>query len=493
MVSCREPEEKALNIVDKIWQFFVSIKLTVILLLSLAATSVIGTLVPQNESPEAYFRAYGAFLYRLFEVLDIFNMYHSWWFRLLVALLMANILVCSIDRLTRTWKLIFPSQLKVNRARFKKQTHYIQFTDKRPADTLEPLCQEIASRQFSKVVAESTDNGFHVFAEKHRWTRLGVYVVHTSVLFLLIGALVGSLFGFDGYVNVPEGESVNHIRLRNTGKVMPLEFSIRCNDFNVSFYPTGQPKEYRSSLSLIKDGKILYEKDIIVNDPLRFAGINIFQSSYGQLAPESAPLDLPPPQSIVLSAKSTRTGMVYRLKGTMNQEIKLPEDAGHLILTQYRPDSQFMGRSLGESLTGVLKPSTGDPVDLTLPLRFPNFDKMRKGTMEISIAEVDGQTPQSRNLPQSEPRFYTGLQVTKDPGVWIVYAGFILMITGCFVTFFMSHQQLFIEVNRNAKGSRIFITGISNRNKISMRSTVAKIAVRLGHRSTGGEDGTNAA
>ncbi|HAY40073.1 MAG TPA: cytochrome c biogenesis protein ResB, partial [Desulfobacteraceae bacterium] len=39
-------------------------------------------------------------------------------------------------------------------------------------------------------------------------------------------------------------------------------------------------------------------------------------------------------------------------------------------------------------------------------------------------------------------RYYTGLQVTSDPGVWVVYAGFIMMIIGCFITFFMSHQRL---------------------------------------------------
>ncbi|MFZ1200677.1 MAG: cytochrome c biogenesis protein ResB, partial [Desulfobacterales bacterium] len=59
-----------------LWGFFASVKLTVVLLLTLAATSIIGTLVPQNESPENYRRAFGDFFYRLFETLDVFDMYH---------------------------------------------------------------------------------------------------------------------------------------------------------------------------------------------------------------------------------------------------------------------------------------------------------------------------------------------------------------------------------------------------------------------------------
>ncbi len=63
---------------SKIWNFFTSVKLTIVLLLSLATTSIIGTLIPQNEDPQAYFQAFGGVLYRLFNLLDLFDMYHMW-------------------------------------------------------------------------------------------------------------------------------------------------------------------------------------------------------------------------------------------------------------------------------------------------------------------------------------------------------------------------------------------------------------------------------
>jgi cytochrome c biogenesis protein len=43
----------------QVWRFFSSVKLTVGLLLTLAATSIIGTLIEQNRSPSEYLQAFG--------------------------------------------------------------------------------------------------------------------------------------------------------------------------------------------------------------------------------------------------------------------------------------------------------------------------------------------------------------------------------------------------------------------------------------------------
>lgn len=43
-------------------------------------------------------------------------------------------------------------------------------------------------------------------------------------------------------------------------------------------------------------------------------------------------------------------------------------------------------------------------------------------------------------------REYTGLQVTKDPGVWVVWAGCLLMILGIYGAFLMSHRRVWIRI-----------------------------------------------
>ena len=172
---------------SKIWDFFSSVKLTIVLLLSLAATSIIGTLIPQNENPAAYLNAFGGYLFRLFDILDLFDMYHSWWFQFLILMLTMNILVCSVDRLSATWKIVFSKNPSFNLSRFRKLADKEEFTDKRNSEDLKKIYKPFIARIFGYTRVEPTDTGFCIFAEKWRWTRLGVYVVHASVIILLIG------------------------------------------------------------------------------------------------------------------------------------------------------------------------------------------------------------------------------------------------------------------------------------------------------------------
>jgi cytochrome c biogenesis protein len=102
---------------------------------------------------------------------------------------------------------------------------------------------------------------------------------------------------------------------------------------------------------------------------------------------------------------------------------------------------------------------------------------MRKGKVVISIAHQHAQTFSPDKT--AEKRYYTGLQVTKDPGVWVVYSGFIIMIAGIIITFFMSHQRLCVEVIEKGKKSRVMVAGTANKNKLGMEKKLQKIARHL--------------
>ena len=445
-----------LSAIDRLWKLFASVKLTIVLLLTLATTSIIGTLIPQNEAPQAYFETFGAFLYRIFSLLGVFDMYHSWWFRALILMLVANIVVCSIDRLQATWKIIFVRHPRFNLARYRQLKNRADSIHDGDAEQLKALYQPFIASRFRYHRTEETAEGFAIYGERGRWTRLGVYVVHFSVVLLLIGGLIGSIFGFDGYVNIPEGESAQSVQLSNSNQKLQLNFEIRCDDFNVDFYDTGAPKEFRSALTIFKQGKAVLQKDIIVNDPLRFEGISFFQSSYGAM----------PPSEAILNFTSKATGMVYSKKATLNTPLVIAEELGTFVLQRYIRQANFRGHNIGEAFVGVLTPPGGSAVEVMLPLKFPSFDKMRKGDVFISVADF-------------VPRYYTGLQVSKDPGIWVVYAGFILMIVGIYITFFMSHQQVCIDVASQGNKSRIMVSGTSNKHKLGMQKKVTKLSEHL--------------
>ena len=187
---------------------------------------------------------------------------------------------------------------------------------------------------------------------------------------------------------------------------------------------------------------------------MRYKGINIFQSTYGSVLPRYANLKF----------FSKQSGMEYQEKAVFGQEINLPENAGKLIITNFTRSSNFMGHNLGEAFLGTLILKDQKPVEITLPVRFPSFDKMRKGVFIISA---------------NSPPYYTGLQVTHDPGVWLVYAGFIAMIIGCCITFFMSHQSVCLEVTRKGKENIVMVAGTANKNRLGMKNKINKLAQRF--------------
>ncbi|MEW6671159.1 MAG: cytochrome c biogenesis protein ResB [Thermodesulfobacteriota bacterium] len=449
-------ENGASNLFDDIWDFFSSVKLTVVVLLSLAATSIIGTLVPQNEDPAMYYQAFGEVWYRVFHVLDIFDMYHSWWFQFLLLLLTANVTVCSIDRLSATWKIVFAKTPAFQADRFQRLPRKEEFFSDRSREKLESILRPVVAGSFSYSTVDKTDKNTFIFGEKGRWTRLGVYAVHLSVILLLLGGLIGSIFGFDGFVTIPEGESVGSVQVRNGNTAIPLGFEIRCDDFSVSFYDSGMPKEYRSSLTLLEGGRTVIKKDIIVNDPLRYKGINLFQSSYGVLSP----------QEITVNFESLESGMNYKKTIKLGEQTDIPEGLGKFVIRDYASRYSFRGQDVGEVFFGVLVQENQAPTEILIPLRFPGFDKMRKGRVAVSVQKYI-------------PRYYTGLQVTKDPGVWVVYSGFILLIVGCFITFFMSHQSVCVQIAGSGNKSKITVSGYSNKNKLGMQQKVAHLSKKL--------------
>jgi cytochrome c biogenesis protein len=457
-----------------LWKFFASIRLTVVMLLSLALLSIIGTLVPQNQSPAEYFSIFGPFRYQLMATLDIFDLYHAWWFQGLILILTANIIVCSIDRLRSTGRMIFDRSPQLNLDSFRRRKDRQEFQLNGSPESLVGRFQEAVAASFGRCRLETAENGFVLTVDKGRWTRLGVYGVHLSIVVLLVGALISGQFGFEGYVNIAEGERSDTIQLQNSTHRLKLPFSIQCDDFDVQYYEGGKrPKEFRSRLSLYKAGQKVIQKDVVMNAPLRYQGINIFQSSYGELEPAATGFDPSQslPEKFTFNFRSAASGMIYTQTAGMGETMQLPEGLGHFTVERFEPKGSFKGMDIGPCLVGTLALKGGPPQTILLPFNHPGFDGMRQGAVVISVDNA---------LPAPQPRYYTGLQVTKDPGVGLVYFGFIMLISGCAVVFFMSHQRLVVEVKSGGQGgARVMVSGTANKNKFGFAQKMQRLAEQL--------------
>jgi cytochrome c biogenesis protein len=88
---------------------------------------------------------------------------------------------------------------------------------------------------------------------------------------------------------------------------------------------------------------------------------------------------------------------------------------------------------------------------------FPKFDEQRKDEF---ILTFEGDSP----------REYTGLSVTKDPGVWVVWIGCGLMIFGLIVSFFFSHQRVWVRIPKSP-GQEIVLAGSANKNRVGFEKS----------------------
>ena len=190
--------------------------------------------------------------------------------------------------------------------------------------------------------------------------------------------MIGSMFGFEGYVNIPEGERVDHVQLRNSGPFNILVLKSQCNDFNLSTYANGAPKEYRSSLTILENGKAILTKDIIVNDPLRYKGISLFQSSYGEMAPERAETPSFSTEDIQLVFFVNASGMVYKRKAEIGKPLEIPEGMGKFHCHGGQGIGFVYGTEYRRGLDRDPDTCGRRTPEVTLPIAFPKFRQNEK-------------------------------------------------------------------------------------------------------------------
>ena len=258
----------------------------------MAILSIIGTVITQNATSEEYIERYGVGLYEVLDFFALFDMYHSWWFSTILLALVVNLVACSLHRFPGVWNQFFRKSgaVSLEDSMVKTLPYVERVSLANPTKTnLEQTIQTQLKKGFKHQKRIETDSAVTLFSEKARFSRLGVYIAHLSLIIILMGGLMGSIYGFKGVVNILEGETVDHIGLRMKDKVVekPIPFSVRCDDFKVGFYdvPGNQRfvKEYTSILTVLENGKEVLKKTVQVNHPLHYKGLTFYQSSYGAI------------------------------------------------------------------------------------------------------------------------------------------------------------------------------------------------------------------
>jgi cytochrome c biogenesis protein len=417
---------------EGLWRALISLRLTLALFLILAAASVIGTLIPQNLPPEQYVRTYGAVAARIFDLLRITDLFHSAWFLSLLGALAVHITACSLKRLPATWKALKAPQRPLSDALLRSVPVKRLMEGDNSPHVVESVRAELA-RAGWKPSQERVGEVLHLMAQRGRWSRLGAYVAHTGVLLVLLGAAMGFAFGFKGFVQIQEGEVVDRVQERGRGTWRQLGFQVRCDRFQVTSYPDGTPKEYRSDLVFLKDGKVAMEGPLRVNHPINFGGYVFYQASYGASA------------TVTLEARKDSSTPPRQMVMELGDTASL-DPQGRVIVKLLRYESDLQGRGPAVLLTHF-RPEAP-------PVTGWVFQRDSKAVLEGWNLRL---------LGARETR-WTGLQVKQDPGVWVVWVGSFLIMAGCAMAFLGVHRRLWVRMEPRNKRLLCWVAASSTRD-----------------------------
>jgi len=426
---------------DRLWDFFCSLKLAIMTLILLATTSIIGTVIEQNLAPQEYMQKYGMSesTYKVLDTLQFFNMYHSYWFLSLLGIFAVNLICCSIKRLPRIIKTVREPILVADDGLFRTFSNKEEIVTKGSLESVRDKVVTLLGKKFATPVVTEQDGRVYLFAQKGAFSRFGVYVTHTSILIIFLGAMIGNVWGYKAYVNIVEGKSINKVWGRGGEQAIPLDFEVRCDNFEVTFYEGGgRPKEFSSDLVVLENGQEVLKKTIEVNDPLSYKGLTFYQSSYG---PAGDPI-------YHFSVKNRETGETVSVSGQQGRHLPLP-GGDTLIAMGYAENYQTFGPAAQVSIDSG-NHEHGTP--FIVFKNFPQFDEKRGGKYVISLLDA-------------QQSFYTGLQVAKDPGVWVVWLGCLLLVLGSCGAFFLSHRRIWVTIETLEQGIGIKIGGNAHRNQ----------------------------
>ncbi|MBN2061987.1 MAG: cytochrome c biogenesis protein ResB [Deltaproteobacteria bacterium] len=458
-----------------IWNIFRSARLTILLIILLAVTSIFGTVLPQREQALEFAENLSPAVLKIVNFFHLFDMYHSIWFRTLIFLLAINLLVCSIDRLPGTLRRFrfTPKPDRSKPFRYPSSANNIIFSDN--TEIVKQNIITLLNNRYNRIESKHGEDTDFFYAEKGKYSFFGVYLVHISVLFILIGAIIGSILGFEAHVSIPVGESVESVIRRDTTghHHIDLGFSVRCEDFFIDFYDNGTPKEYRSELSFHSEGITSQKRSLLVNHPVKFNGITFYQSSYG-----------------TVPGKRVRLRISSEDKPGMSETIEV--EKGKIIPLGHKGDL-FQVFEIETNLRGMMGPAalisvkSADDSVLNFWV-FQNIEILKKRFPEEMFRSPrlnpSAFKPYSFFLEQAETNYYTGLQVNKDPGVIFVYIGFFMIMAGLIVTFFSSYKQIWIRIRTGKKDETLVdIAWKSSRNPAGMEREIAEMVNIL--RSTG--------
>ncbi len=418
-----------------------SARLAIVLFFLLAGISILGTLIPQGQPPEFYTTKYGQGMGKLILFFQIQDAYHSWWYISALFLFLANLITCSLKRLPFTLKLFRRDPTEVNPENLPNKVMVNLNAD---LGRVKAYLQDVLGLKATK---EPLEKGYLFYKSQNRFSFFSVYVVHFSLVVIILGALIGAFFGWRGNMNILEGATSNIVQPFRKKDPVQLDFSLRLNQFILETYPNGMPKEYISNVTVL-DGNTTQNAIIKVNQPFRYKNVTFYQSSYNVI-PEFK--------------------VKVNFGGKSEEKVLSPfyplslKDRYSIALQDYGEAHGFIYLKLW-----IIDEEEGQTREGMVVSGFPPLEvAFSKDKFSIEFGDV------------AKLNYMTGLQAKKDPASWVVYAGFILMMLGLFLVYYFDPRTIWAYLREDERGLKLFFGAYAKRERASLRIRLEEIAEKV--------------
>lgn len=522
-------------------RFLGSMPVAVFLLGLIAVTSMIGTVLVQNQSRDVYVSRLGPTWYEWLERFDLFDMYDSWWFITILTLLVLSVSSALLRHGPRFWSMARPLHTMRPWPKRSDASLTIQTPLVNQPEEVEARLRQLGFTEFSR----NDDENFPLLlARQGRFSKYGFFLVHGGVVLICIGGLITSQFGFRGTMNIAEHESEQQIYVQEgqRTRVLQLPFEVRNDNFDIKFYQSGMPSEYSSQLSLVQEGDVLAEKRITVNDPLHYKGVTFYQSSFGD-AGSKVNFTIHDLTLKGFPEHQVEARVHESLEDQMGVKLTIKELRQHNVMNMAEQPGQTELQDVGPSLDLHLSsPSSGNityRVYLAFPhmlvfarageteltyatLGFPLSDSTRMGLLSAyldELSKLESRGPdenraafaaaiQRQGLPISEainlgpeiamaervlnqyklpmlfsfrsyePKMYTGLQVARDPGSPLVWSACAILVIGLYMMIYMHEKRVWLRFNREQQQLEVCAL-LSGKDKHPLHRTMARVQQAL--------------
>lgn len=458
------------SIPKRIHKTLANLRTGIVLLILTGIAAALGTFILQRPAtdPDKLAQAYSPATLRWLDRLLLTDIFHAWWFAALLGLVSLSIVLVSIDRFPNSWR-FYARPYRRTDSHFRSS---LQTKAELPINNA-GAGLNAAERALKKLgwpaerIADQNEPA--LYSERHRFSVMAVYLVHASLLLIFAGGIIDGIFGYSGFIGLHKGQTDNVIELRTGGKKQ-LPFSVKCYAAGQENYADGSPRKWWSKLAVVDNGQEVSRKEIVVNDPLVYHGLRFYQSSYW--------LDNRTVESLQTAAID-KGGKATPLTLQMNQPVVLDNHTS-VALTEYIPDAFVRDGEVFKKSDNIENLAFGLEVK----------DHTTAGVTKVWLLPVQGAVLGGENLPyqfqnpttakEIEFAAVTGLEVSHEPGQWLVWAGCLLMVAGLGVAFYMVHMRIWIVAVPGSKGRLVlWVGGQANKNRDRFEQKFGELLERI--------------